>query len=103
MFSPDRYRAALQFAAERHLQQKFPGTELPYLAHVVTVASEVIAHLPALGLADRIANMDAPPHHWTAEKRAEYRDEAFVIADALGAASSVLDARLRSRIAAYPA
>ena len=172
MFSPDRYLAALHFAAEKHLQQKFPGTELPYLVHVVTVASEVIAHLPALNLAqpdlavgcallhdtledtattheelvarfggaiaagvqaltkrdvpdkmadslrrireqpreiwvvklcDRIANMDAPPHYWTAEKRAAYRQEALAIADALGSASSVLDARLRARIAAYPA
>jgi (p)ppGpp synthase/HD superfamily hydrolase len=172
MFSPDRYLAALRFAAERHLQQKFPGTELPYLVHVVTVASEVIAHLPALDLknpdlavccallhdtledtatnheelvarfggavaagvqaltkrdvpdrmadslrriraqpreiwivklADRIANMDAPPHYWTAEKRAAYRQEALVIADALGSASAVLGARLRVRIALYPA
>ena len=172
MFSPERYFAALRFAAERHLQQKFPGTELPYLLHVVTVTSEVIAHLPVLQLsepdlavtcallhdtledtattreevqarfgaavaagvdaltkrdvrdkmadslrriraqpreiwivklADRIANMDAPPHYWTAEKRVEYREEALAIADALGSASSVLDARLRGRIAAYPA
>lgn len=172
MFSPERYLSALRFAAEKHLQQKFPGTELPYLVHVVTVASEVIAHLPALGLADpdlavscallhdtledtatthdelvarfggavaagvqaltkrnvpdkmadslrrireqpreiwivkladRIANMDAPPHYWTADKRAAYREEALAIADALGSASSVLDARLRTRIAAYPA
>jgi len=172
MFSPDRYLAALRFAAEKHLQQKFPGTELPYLVHVVTVASEVIAHLPVLNLrnpdlavscallhdtledtatthdelvarfggavaagvqaltkrdvpdkitdslrrireqpreiwivklADRIANMDAPPHYWAAERRRAYRQEALVIADALGSASTILDARLRDRIAAYPA
>lgn len=172
MFSPDRYLAALRFAAEKHLQQKFPGSDLPYLVHVATVAAEVIAHLPVLGLAnpdlavscallhdtledttttheelvarfggavaagvqaltkrdvpdkmadslrrireqprevwivklaDRIANMDAPPHYWTAEKRLAYRDEALVIADALGSASPALDARLRARIAAYPA
>ena len=174
MYSPDVYLQALRFSAQRHHGQKFPGTELPYLVHVVTVASEVIAHLPALGLAapdlavacallhdtvedtdtsraeieesfgpavaagvaalskdpslpkpeqmgdslrriqeqprevrvvklaDRIANMDAPPHYWTPEKRRSYREEALVIADALGAAAPVLDARLRARIAAYP-
>ena len=170
-YSPDRYLAALRFAAEKHLPQKFPGTDLPYLMHVVTVASEVIAHLPVLDLADpdlavtcallhdtiedtpathdelaarfgapvadgvdalskrdvpdkmadslrrirlqpreiwvvkladRIANMDAPPHYWTAEKKHAYREEALVIADALGTASPALDARLRARIAAYP-
>ena len=171
VYSPDRYLAALRFAAEKHLPQKFPGTELPYLLHVVMVASEVIAHLPALELsdpdlavtcallhdtiedtpatydevaarfgaavangvdaltkrdvpdkmadslrrirlqpreiwivklADRIANMDAPPAYWSTEKKRSYREEAVAIADALGSAAPVLDARLRARIAAYP-
>lgn len=173
MFSPDRYLAALQFAATKHNTQKFPGTELPYLVHVVTVASEVIAALPAahladpdlavqcallhdtiedtettreevverfgpavtegvlalskdsrlpkaeqmsdclrriklqpreiwvVKLADRIANMDQPPHYWPPEKRRAYREEAIVIANALGPACPALDARLRERIEAY--
>jgi len=54
-------------------------------------------------LADRITNLDVPPRSWTAEKRQAYRDEAIVIADALGAASPLLEARLRARIAAYAA
>jgi hypothetical protein len=29
MFSPDRYVAALEFAAQRHLLQKIPGSDLP--------------------------------------------------------------------------
>jgi len=90
MFSPERYLAALRFAAEKHLQQKFPGSEQPREVWIVK-------------LADRIANMDAPPHYWTAEKRVAYRQEALVIADSLGSASSVLDPRLRACIAAYPA
>jgi (p)ppGpp synthase/HD superfamily hydrolase len=171
LYSPERYMAALKFAAEKHLTQTFPGTQLPYLVHLVTVASEVIAHLPVLALddpdlavgcallhdtiedtgttrdelaarfgeavargidaltkkavrdkmadslrrireqpreiwivklADRTANMDTPPHYWPAEKRRAYRDEAVQIADALGGAAPVLDARLRARIAAYP-
>lgn len=52
MYSPERYVAALRFAAERHKTQKVPGHDLPYLVHVVSVAAEVIAALPAMQLAD---------------------------------------------------
>ena len=46
-YTPDRYVAALRFAAERHQlrDQRVPGTELPYVVHVVSVAAEVIAAL----------------------------------------------------------
>ena len=37
MFSPDRYTAALRFAAQRHLAQNVPGSELPYAVHVTSV------------------------------------------------------------------
>jgi len=43
MFSPDRYVAALRFAAARHRDQRVTGTDLPYVTHVVSVAAEVIA------------------------------------------------------------
>jgi len=173
MFSPDRYVAALEFAAQRHLTQKIPGSDLPYVVHVTSVAAEVIAGLattpvddPELAvlcallhdaiedtptthaeiaerfgtpvadgvqalskdaslpkeaqmadslrrirlqprevwlvkLADRITNLDAPPHYWSREKRQKYRDEALTIAEALGSASAALDARIRSRATAY--
>jgi len=52
-------------------------------------------------LADRITNLDAPPHYWSREKRQKYRDEALTIAEALGSASAALDARIRSRATAY--
>jgi (p)ppGpp synthase/HD superfamily hydrolase len=45
VYSPDRYVAALRFAAERHRAQLVPGSELPYVVHVVTVAAELIAAL----------------------------------------------------------
>jgi (p)ppGpp synthase/HD superfamily hydrolase len=173
VFAPDRYIAALRFAATRHAAQRVPGTELPYLVHVVSVAAEVTAVLaserladPELAvtcallhdtledtataydelvsqfgvgvadgvralskdaslakddrmadslrriraqpreiwivkLADRIVNLAPPPAAWSADKRRAYRDEALQIADALGAASTTLDARLRARAAAY--
>ncbi len=172
-FSTDRYGEALRFAAVRHHGQLVPGTDLPYLVHVVSVAAEVIAAIAidrvddpdlavtcallhdtledtatqrdelvaAFGaavadgvqaltkdksradamadslrriqlcsreiwivkLADRVTNLSAPPPHWTRDKRGAYRNEALTIADVLGAASPLLDARLRSRAAAYRA
>ncbi|HEX4416445.1 MAG TPA: HD domain-containing protein [Kofleriaceae bacterium] len=45
MIDPERYVAALRFAAERHHAQRVPGSEHPYLVHVVSVAAETIAAL----------------------------------------------------------
>lgn len=42
MWSPDRYLAALHFAADRHADQRVPGSDRPYLVHVVAVAAEVM-------------------------------------------------------------
>ena len=48
MFSPDRYVEAMRFAATAHIADQEQGSELPYLVHVVAVAAEVIAALPAM-------------------------------------------------------
>lgn len=53
-------------------------------------------------LADRIVNLEPPPHYWKPAKIAAYREEAGRIADALGEASPHLAARLRGRIDRYP-
>ena len=53
-------------------------------------------------LADRITNLEPPPHYWTADKIAAYRVEAGQIHAQLGDACPVLGARLLARIAAYP-
>lgn len=53
-------------------------------------------------LADRIVNLEPPPHYWGPDKIARYRDEAGTIADALGDASAYLAARLRARMTRYP-
>lgn len=44
-FDPHEYTRALLFAARAHAGQTVPGSTLPYLTHVVTVAAEVIAAL----------------------------------------------------------
>jgi (p)ppGpp synthase/HD superfamily hydrolase len=52
-------------------------------------------------LADRISNLDSPPHYWPKEKCRAYRVEAKSILDALGAASTLLSARLEQRMVEY--
>jgi (p)ppGpp synthase/HD superfamily hydrolase len=52
-------------------------------------------------LADRITNLDEPPHYWTAEKRRGYQEEARRIHAALAEAHALLGARLAERIEAY--
>ena len=44
-WTQDGYLRAVRFAADAHGAQKFPGTELPYLLHVTSVAMEVQAAL----------------------------------------------------------
>lgn len=54
-------------------------------------------------LADRISNLQAPPHYWNAEKTAKYREEAVQIYEALKDASPFLAARLANKIEDYKA
>ena len=54
-------------------------------------------------LADRVTNLQRPPAHWSRAKAAAYLAEAETILQALGDASPTLAARLRARMAAYPA
>jgi len=53
-------------------------------------------------LADRIVNLQPPPHHWNQAKIAVYRAEAKTILDALGQADGWLAARLQRKIEEYP-
>jgi (p)ppGpp synthase/HD superfamily hydrolase len=41
--SPDQYLRALRFAAQAHGEQRVPGSELPYVVHLGSVAMEVLA------------------------------------------------------------
>lgn len=40
--SQDLYQKAILFAGEKHKNQKFPNTEIPYIVHLSNVAMEVI-------------------------------------------------------------
>jgi (p)ppGpp synthase/HD superfamily hydrolase len=52
-------------------------------------------------LADRITNLQPPPHYWTRDKIRGYRVEASEIHAQLGAGCVVLGPRLLDKIAAY--
>jgi hypothetical protein len=53
-------------------------------------------------LADRITNLQPPPKHWSKPKIEQYREEAALIRDELGAASKYLRERLNQKIRNYP-
>lgn len=52
-------------------------------------------------LADRISNLQSPPHYWTIEKITRYREEGRQIYQALKAASDFLASRLATKIEDY--
>jgi (p)ppGpp synthase/HD superfamily hydrolase len=52
-------------------------------------------------LADRISNLQAPPHYWTQEKITRYREEGIQIYDTLKDASDFLASRLAKKIEDY--
>lgn len=52
-------------------------------------------------MADRINNLRPPPSYWTAEKKAQYRDEAAKILETLKDASPFLAKRLGEKIKTY--
>ncbi len=54
-------------------------------------------------MADRITNLQPPPHHWSKEKIGKYREEAKRILESLKGGSRFLAARLEKKIAAYEA
>jgi (p)ppGpp synthase/HD superfamily hydrolase len=47
LWSQEKYIAALKYAADAHLGQKAPGSDLPYVVHVAMVAMEIVAALQA--------------------------------------------------------
>lgn len=44
-WSQEKYIAAFRFAAEAHNDQKFPGTDWPYIVHIGMVSMEILAAL----------------------------------------------------------
>ncbi|HET7504274.1 MAG TPA: HD domain-containing protein [Kofleriaceae bacterium] len=96
-FSPDRYVAALRFAAERHRGQLVPDSDLPYVVHITSVAAEVIAALGPSAVADPDLAVSCALLHDTIEDTETRREEVeatFGAAVADGVAALSKDASL---------
>lgn len=83
VFSRDLYMCAWNFACTRHLGQKMPGSELPYVTHVGAVAMEVLATFALEDVPDADLAVTCALLHDTVEDTATTADE---IAAAFGPA-----------------
>lgn len=61
------------------------------------------AEVRSVKLADRITNLQKPPHFWTSEKIEKYRQEAILILEELRGGNPYLENRLQSKIQDYNA
>lgn len=75
MWSSDLYLDAFRFAAERHADQRVPGTQLPYIVHVASVAAEVMAALSREPFARADLAVACAVLHDTVEDTATTADE----------------------------
>ena len=55
----------------------------------------------AVKLADRITNLQPPPHFWTSEKIWKYKEEARIILEELRSGNEYLETRLKEKIEEY--
>ncbi|WP_415326088.1 HD domain-containing protein [Chryseobacterium sp. MMS23-Vi53] len=55
----------------------------------------------AVKLADRITNLQRPPHFWKAEKIQKYKEEAQIILNELRGGNEYLENRLKEKIETY--
>lgn len=53
-------------------------------------------------MADRIQNLQAPPHYWTLEKKKAYLEEAKILLNRLKGINHFIENRLAQKIAFYP-
>jgi guanosine-3',5'-bis(diphosphate) 3'-pyrophosphohydrolase len=174
-WSQESYIQAYKFAAQAHLGQTVPGSDIPYIMHLSFVSMEVIAALTVepqhdgnlavqcallhdtiedthttyaqikqkfgervaegvmaltkddslekhlqmsdslhrikqrspeiwmVKMADRITNLQPPPHYWQQDKINRYAEEARQIYTELQAASPFLALRLQQKISDYQA
>ena len=53
VLNPSRFADALAYATTLHAKQRRKGTDIPYIAHLLGVASLALEHRPDEDLADR--------------------------------------------------
>jgi (p)ppGpp synthase/HD superfamily hydrolase len=69
------YIDAYRFAADRHNDQKYPGTDLPYIMHLSFVCMEVIAALRVSAVAEEAVAVQCALLHDVIEDTATTYDE----------------------------
>jgi (p)ppGpp synthase/HD superfamily hydrolase len=74
-WTQDDYIKAYHFAADRHNNQKYPGTDLPYIMHLSFVCMEVIAALRVSAVAEEILAVQCALLHDVIEDTATTYDE----------------------------
>lgn len=92
-------RVALAVAAltkDTHLSSKHEQ-----MADSLQRINQVEKEAGIVKLADRITNLQHPPPHWSQAKASAYREEAKMIAEALGEKNEYLHQRLRTQIDKY--
>jgi (p)ppGpp synthase/HD superfamily hydrolase len=91
------HRRAFRFAAERHLGQLYPGTDLPYLVHLGQVVLTLLPALAAQGDLDHDLALTCAVLHDTIEDTGTTREEilaGFGAPVASGVAALSKDPRL---------
>jgi (p)ppGpp synthase/HD superfamily hydrolase len=75
MWTQDEYIKAYRFAADRHNDQKYPGTDLPYIMHLSFVCMEVIAALRVSEVAEEAVAVQCALLHDVIEDTTTTHDE----------------------------
>lgn len=75
LFSADGYQKAINYAADKHGNQKIPGSNLPYVVHLSLVAMEVALAIESdAGLDGSLAIQCALLHDTIEDTSAKYSD-----------------------------
>ncbi|GAB4033082.1 HD domain-containing protein [Spirosoma gilvum] len=78
--------------------------DLPKSEKMIDSLTRINALRPEVGavkLADRITNLQKPPHHWSNAKKQEYLQEATIILETLKGANTYLENRLATKLVGY--
>jgi (p)ppGpp synthase/HD superfamily hydrolase len=96
LFGPEVAAGVLALTKDDTIEGK-AGKMLDSLQRIREQPTEVWA----VKLADRIANLYAPPYYWQDDRKLQYIEESEIILEALKAGNSYLAERLQNKIREY--
>ena len=94
------HRLGYRFTVNDPKNKKLPGKQEQMLDSLQRIKQQPL-EVGMVKLADRITNLQPPPHYWTKEKINSYREEAQIILDTLGCSNEFLAQRLADKIKNY--